>query len=139
MKKFCPVFLGLFIIILDQVIKGWVRKIPFFITNNQYIFGLFRFPRLIFTWIILLFVLLLMWFRKNELEKNWFCFCLIIAGAISNLLDRSIWGGVIDYLGLNIKNFHLNFNLADILIVLGFVIYATRKIKENHNQISRNV
>ena len=52
---------------------------------------------------------------------------LILIGLISNILDRLIYGGVVDYINF----FGLNwFNLADVLIVLSTIIifyYMIRK------------
>lgn len=46
---------------------------------------------------------------------------LILAGGISNLFDRILWGQVIDYLNF----FKLTvFNLADVLLMIGAVLVA---------------
>ena len=46
---------------------------------------------------------------------------LILAGGISNLFDRILWGQVIDYLGF----FKLTvFNLADVLLIIGAILVA---------------
>ena len=52
---------------------------------------------------------------------NFFAFGLIIAGAFSNLLDRFFYGAVIDY--WQMRNFNI-FNLADIMIVAGLIIFV---------------
>lgn len=47
---------------------------------------------------------------------------LILAGAISNLLDRLIYSGVIDFIHIRIAGWSFPiFNVADILIVIGAV------------------
>ncbi len=52
---------------------------------------------------------------------------LVLAGAISNILDRLIYGGVIDYINF----FNLNhFNFADVLIVLGLFVVAVASLKK---------
>lgn len=43
------------------------------------------------------------------------CICVIVAGAISNLLDRLYYGGVVDFIAVKLGSV---FNLADIMIVL---------------------
>ena len=49
---------------------------------------------------------------------------LIILGALSNLLDRLIFGYVIDYINIFIWPV---FNLADAMIVVGIIFYIIDK------------
>ena len=45
---------------------------------------------------------------------------LIVTGAISNFIDRIMYGGVVDFIELSYKNFYWpSFNVADVLIVCG--------------------
>ncbi len=49
---------------------------------------------------------------------------IIIGGIIGNLIDRVFYGGVVDYLSFNIMSYSFPvFNLADIAIVVGIVIF----------------
>ncbi|MBI3591258.1 MAG: signal peptidase II [Candidatus Melainabacteria bacterium] len=48
------------------------------------------------------------------------CAC-ILGGTIGNLIDRFIYGGVIDFLDLQLFNFAV-FNLSDVFIDLGVVL-----------------
>lgn len=61
-------------------------------------------------------------FIKNQLEridtKTTVALSLAISGGISNLIDRIFRGGVFDF----IRVFTITFNLADILIVLGWIL-----------------
>lgn len=61
-------------------------------------------------------------FVKNQLEridtKTAIALSLAISGGISNLIDRIFRGGVFDF----IRIFTITFNLADILIVSGWVL-----------------
>ncbi|MFV0288036.1 MAG: signal peptidase II [Mycoplasmatales bacterium] len=64
---------------------------------------------------------------------------LVIAGGIGNLIDRLVYNYVIDYIKVDFFNFPI-FNLADILVSLGFIIIIiayllTKEEKdENHNK-----
>ena len=47
-------------------------------------------------------------------------FCLIIAGAVGNLIDRAMLGYVVDYILFHVGNWYFAvFNLADALITIG--------------------
>jgi len=78
---------------------------------------------------VLLIMLSFLWWQ-TLLKKNLIQFtaiCLIIFGALSNLLDRLIVGHVIDYINIFIWPV---FNLADIMIVTGVVLYLVINLKK---------
>jgi lipoprotein signal peptidase len=76
---------------------------------------------------IILLILLFYFFRKEKIPALFFL--IILAGSLSNIFDRIIYGGVIDYM-----HFWLipTFNLADIIIVLAFFSALFFDIKKNH-------
>ena len=48
----------------------------------------------------------------------------IIAGSFSNIIDRVLYGGVIDFIVLSYKNYSWPvFNIADVAIVCGVLIF----------------
>lgn len=48
----------------------------------------------------------------------------IIAGSFSNIIDRALYGGVIDFIVLSYKNYSWPvFNIADVAIVCGVFIF----------------
>lgn len=50
-------------------------------------------------------------------------FGLIIGGALGNIVDRVIYGGVIDFISFHVANYYWYvFNLADVWITLGVVL-----------------
>lgn len=66
--------------------------------------------------------LLLYWLRKNkatQVSQN-LAFTLILGGAIGNVIDRALYGYVIDFLDVYVGNHHWPaFNIADSAICIG--------------------
>ena len=63
-------------------------------------------------------------FVKNYGEKfERFCFMLIFAGGIGNLIDRVFQGYVIDYFEFLFMDFAI-FNVADVYVCVGVGLYA---------------
>lgn len=57
---------------------------------------------------------------------------LIISGALGNLVDRFIYGGVIDFIVLSYGSYTFPvFNGADVFITLGTALLILREIKKN--------
>lgn len=63
------------------------------------------------------------WFWLKNLSKNWYAIglTLIISGALGNFIDRVCQGYVVDMFQLDFINFPI-FNVADILLSIGFVV-----------------
>lgn len=61
--------------------------------------------------------------QKDRLDrKTLISFTLILAGGFSNLIDRIVWGYVVDYIDItNYFEFPV-FNIADIYIVIGWIM-----------------
>ena len=53
------------------------------------------------------------------------CLSLVWAGGVGNLIDRILYGSVIDFIRLEIFTFPI-FNFADICVTVGAVWYAAR-------------
>ena len=69
--------------------------------------------------------------EKNFTKLSSLSLGLIMGGIFGNLLDRIIHHGVIDYLSFKIFNYHAPiFNLADITIVLGVLLFLISIIME---------
>ena len=96
-----------------------------------------RFVLIIITLIIL--VLLFLYQNKfKENKRNILAFSLLYGGIIGNLLDRLIYGYVIDFLDFNIFGYDYPvFNIADICIVIGIILLIIAILKkEDENGIS---
>jgi signal peptidase II len=71
----------------------------------------------------------LYWYVKNNRPTN-IGYALLFGGILGNLIDRIIFGYVIDFIGFEIGSYEFPiFNIADIAIVLGaiFIIIGSDK------------
>lgn len=70
----------------------------------------------------------------NRLEQ--ISYGLIIGGALGNLIDRIIYGYVIDFLDFKIFNYNYPiFNLADVFIVIGIFWLIIDTWRGEHNAV----
>lgn len=66
---------------------------------------------------------------KNLTRLENFSYGLLMGGTIGNLIDRIIYGYVIDYLDFKIFSYNFPvFNLADICIVMGVILICSSLI-----------
>lgn len=84
--------------------------------------------------------------KKKEIQLDnmtLFSLYFVLAGGISNLIDRIFRGYVIDFIDVNILNFP-NFNIADICITVGIFVlilivikslFESEKIGDDKNEI----
>ena len=83
---------------------------------------------LLIAFVILFLIYLLI--ISDKLDKIFLS--LIIGGAIGNFYDRMIFKAVPDFIDLHYKNFHwFTFNVADILISLGIIIFLIKGLLES--------
>ncbi len=83
--------------------------------------------------IIVLLIIYLMAISKKKIEK--LAYFIIIIGAISNIIDRSLNTYVIDFILIHYENYYWPaFNLADIYITIGIImlIVSFFKISEEN-------
>lgn len=132
MIKFGAIFLIL--IGIDQLSKFYIENTMFigesrpliegifhitYVRNTGISFGLLA-DRTGIILIIQLFIILLLFYLKSQVFSNNFYinlfFVFVFAGAAGNILDRLIYGYVIDFFDFQIWPV---FNFADIYIVLG--------------------
>jgi signal peptidase II len=133
MVALIAVFIG-----LDQLIKWLVETrlefqmlvdvLPFlglYRTWNQgiafsWLSGMDDWILIAMTIVIIVFVL---WLAQQTKAENWIArlgFSMIIGGAIGNLIDRTIYGHVVDYVLFHTPSWSFAvFNLADALISVG--------------------
>lgn len=94
---------------------------------------------ILMTIIIILF--LLQYLKKIKATSNdIISYALIIGGALGNLLDRLLYGYVIDFLEFHIFRYHFPiFNLADTSIVIGTFLLLLMGLKESRDKNETNI
>jgi len=140
--------LVLFIVALDQWSK-WEIKSSFrlyeskpiiqdffhftYVTNDGMAFGL-SFPGgklllLIITIFLTIVIAFMLWKEKDSHSLLKFGLALILSGAIGNLIDRMIFGKVVDFMDIMIGDFHWYiFNVADSAVSIGMVLFIIHSI-----------
>ncbi|MFV9509964.1 signal peptidase II [Tepidibacillus sp. LV47] len=104
------------------LIEGWFhitstrnRGAAFSILQNQRTFFI------ILTSIVAVFLIYYIWQVKETQKILTFGLALILGGAIGNLIDRIIFGEVIDFIDVRIIHFAI-FNIADSAITIGVIL-----------------
>tara|TARA_B100000073_G_scaffold268216_1_gene227820 strand:- start:87 stop:563 length:477 start_codon:yes stop_codon:yes gene_type:complete len=104
-----------------------------YVTNDGMAFGL-SFPGgkhvlLIMTILLTGFIVGFLWKEKNGHPLIKYGLALILSGAIGNLIDRLLYGKVVDFLDLMIGNFHWYiFNIADSSVTIGMILFIFHSI-----------
>lgn len=131
------------IVILDQVTKAMTRNslelyqsVPViknffhltYVTNDGIAFGI-NVPggAYLFTLLALLLTGVLIWYlwlSRNKAFLLRLSLAVILAGAIGNLLDRVLYGKVVDFLDFMIGSYHWYiFNIADSAVTVGMGLF----------------
>lgn len=84
----------------------------------------------IFTSLASLVILYLLYKLKSKHYSVQLALALILAGAIGNLLDRIIYGKVVDFIYIELIKWPV-FNIADIAVTLGMIIWITQVLFYN--------
>lgn len=75
---------------------------------------------LVLTGLVIVFVLYLWWRTPSERKIAHLGYALIIGGALGNLIDRAVYGHVVDYILFHTETWSFAvFNLADAFISIG--------------------
>ena len=99
-----------------------------YVTNDGIAFGL-SFPGgktilLIVTLILTGVIMWMLWKEKNSHNLIRYGLTLILAGAIGNMIDRILYGKVVDFLDIMIGNFNWYiFNVADSAVTSGMILF----------------
>lgn len=156
MKKFILI-LSTLLMFIDQLIKYFVihnlelyksiKLIPnfFYITfvkNDGAAFSILsgnRWLLIAIGIIALIFMIKLIIMDKKITKLDVVSYSLVIGGILGNLVDRVLYGSVIDYLDFYLFGYNAPvFNFADSCIVIGAIIIICVLIKEGNNYESNN-
>ena len=150
------------LIIIDQFIKLFIKSkmnlfdkidiIPnffsiYYIENDGAAFSILGGATVILIIVSFIVLFLLDRFVTKENIKSKFgvlSYGMVFAGIVGNLIDRCLYGSVIDYLSFYIFSYHFPvFNLADICIVVGiFLVVINIFVDEYKNKkvnIKKNI
>ena len=160
-KKHVLIIIFVFLILLDQLTKLYVVKTLqeysielildiklTYVENTGGAFGIAQNSILGFIAInvvVLGIIIRFLYIQKDKIDfKSKFSLYMILAGGIANLLDRTIRGFVVDFIDVTHYIKFPMFNLADMYIVIGWILFAiftlflnsaTKKIDEEIKQI----
>ena len=129
------------LVILDQLVKYLVKTniplggaVPFLpgilglthIHNTGAAFSMLSGARWFFVLLTVAFVIFGMWVlltgRLRHPLGKW-SWVLVLAGAIGNLIDRCLYGYVVDMFEVQFMRFAI-FNVADIFVVVGGILFC---------------
>ena len=143
-------FLALFVLIADQISKWWAQmSLPmaqaikvtdflnwFLIYNPGAAFSFLSqaggWQRWFFTIIGIVAAAVIIWLLQKNTQDRPFCIALalILGGAIGNVLDRLLYGAVVDFIDVHYHGWHWPaFNLADSAISIGATLIVINEIR----------
>jgi len=140
--------------VLDQLSKLWIMKEFTLYESREIIPGFFNLVYVVnsgaafsfladvnspwrhyfFVTFAIIAVIALTWLvhsLRRESLFYWICIGLIVGGAIGNLIDRIVYGHVVDFLDFYIRDYHWPaFNIADSAICVGVGLYILLTFKQ---------
>ena len=148
--------IALVILLLSQAIGYWVNNtielnttlelnglIHFtHIRNYGGVFGLFQGQGWLFGIIsigLLAAVIAYLWLGKLVQRYEFICFGFIVGGGASNILDRLIYGSVIDFIDIqHIPYWNYVFNTADVMVHVGIwpMLLLSFYLESNRNKLA---
>ena len=147
MRRFlCILLIVLFIIVLDQITKCLVIRyvnpfdsieiFPFLhlvnVRNTGAAFGMFKGLGSNFFVIISVVAIIFVTYLVIRKVYNIFGLSLLLGGAIGNLIDRILYGKVVDFIDFSVGTFRWPaFNVSDSSLTIGIaIIFLTSILKE---------
>lgn len=131
------IILGILLVFLDQLLKNvavtqlsetpvdWGFVSFVYATNTGASFSMFQGYNNFIIWFSVI-VLGFLTYTGEWLAKSRVAYTLLIAGILGNLIDRIVWGHVIDFIDLG---WWPVFNVADSCLVVGVALYILGEFK----------
>ena len=143
MSTFSKIISILTLVFIDQISKYWILSflelgesfnlLPFLdltlIFNSGIAFGLLDNLGNLGSWLLYLLVTsIILYFTyltlKAESKTESLIMLLILSGGLGNVIDRTIYGYVVDFIHFNFNGYSFYvFNFADSLITIGAILY----------------
>ena len=137
-------YIGLIVllILIDRLVKYIVVNNYDYVLNEGIALSLFNDSTMVSMTLHLLGIVLATWYLVTNIktiEQNKLlaiAITMIIAGGIGNIIDRIIYGGVVDFISIWIIP---TFNIADTLVTVGvlfsaYIIFLKDKNENNSNR-----
>ena len=115
----------------EPVIQGFFHFT--YVTNDGMAFGL-SFPGgkqilLVVTLVLTGVITWMLWKERNSHNLIRYGLSFILAGALGNMIDRIIYGKVVDFLDIMIGDFHWYiFNVADSSVTIGMILFILHTV-----------
>lgn len=99
-----------------NIVLTWNRGVSFGMFNNHSAYG----PYLLTGLAIVIIIALSVWLWRATTRTSVLALGLIIGGAIGNVVDRVLYGAVVDFLDVHAFGYHWPaFNVADSAVCVG--------------------
>ncbi len=116
-----------------NIVVVWNRGVSFSLFHFDSPLGFWLLTACIMAIIALFFCYSLYQHRVQHKKIYWEL--LVLAGALSNVVDRFVYGGVLDFIDFYWKSWHFaTFNIADVLVFIGVVGIFIQTLVEQHDK-----
>lgn len=138
------------LVAIDQIIKFFVSQnlkpigsveiidnlLSFtYVENRGVAFGMFAGARWVFVGLtaIVITILVVAVIRKRNVQTlAYISIAMVIGGGLGNLIDRVLYGFVVDYISLSF--FPPVCNFADYCVTIGVILFAYYEIRKEHQE-----
>ena len=129
-KRYYFAYIVLVVVLILQGIDFLAQKLLSTQINQNFIFGLVS-NNVVLMLVSVVIIVVMICVAASRINHFFWPAILIVSGAVSNIISRIIYGGVIDYIKIW---FIPTFNVSDVLIILGFVFLGIKIIFKHDQQ-----